>query len=139
MKSLNTLIRLQQQKVDELRRKFGGLENQKQQLMKRSDQLAEELQKEISLAGQNPEMSGFFGDFAERIKKRRADLAMEMAKLEKQIQELAEQVRLAFTELKKYEIVRDQRLAAKRAKEAKREAEQLDETAIMMHSRKDAE
>lgn len=137
MKSLNTLIRLQSRKVDELRRRFGQLENQKQQLISRSDALAEELKKEVEMAGKSPEMGAFFGGFADRIKSRRADIALEIAKVEKQIAELSEQVRAAFSELKKFEIVRDQRLAAKRAKEAKQEAEALDEMAILMHGRKE--
>jgi flagellar export protein FliJ len=135
MKSLNTLIRQQKQKVDELRRKFGALENQKQQLIKRSEALAEELKREVELAAETPEMGGFFGDFADRIKKRRGELALEMAKLEKQLQALVEEVRLAFSELKKFEIVRDKRLEEMRKKRDQQEAEQLDEVAIIRAAR----
>jgi flagellar export protein FliJ len=139
VKSLNTLIRLQKQKVDELRRRQGALENKRQQLLQRLEDLADELKKEQKLASENPEMGGFFGDFAGRIRLRREETTAEIKKVEKQMDELAAQIRAAFAEQKRYEIVRDQRLAEQRAQLEKRETEQLDETGAQAHERKPKE
>lgn len=136
MKSLHTLIRLQRQKVDELKRKTVALENQKHVLTAKMDALAGELRRELELASATAEMGGFFGDFAERIRGRRAELEQEVRKLDKQIDDLSTQLRTVFGELKKYEIVLERRRAEAHAKEAKEENSQLDEIALQQHARK---
>ncbi len=136
IKSLNTLIRLQKQKVDQLRRQQGELERARQEFLKRLDSLAAELKKEQKLASENPEMGGFFGDFAGRIRLRREETTMHIKKLEKQMDELAALIRTAFAEQKRYEIVRDARLKEQRAKQEKLETEMLDEAGAQVFERR---
>jgi flagellar protein FliJ len=137
MKTLTTLIRYKKQLLDELRRKLASLESQKEKLVQRSEGMQRELEKEIELATTQPEMGGFFGDFAERIRKRRAEIAAEIAKIERQMVEQAEKIRESFSELKRFEILRERRIAEGKAKEARRETEQLDEVAMLRHRREE--
>lgn len=104
MKGLLTLIKLHKRKLDELRRKMVSLENQKSQLELAIVKLQEELKREMELAAERPEMSGFFGDFAKRIKKRQEDIRAEIKKVEAEMAKLADEIAAEFGELKKYEI-----------------------------------
>lgn len=137
MKSLNTLIRLQKRKVDDLRRNLAQIENQKQQMLDRIAALEDELQRELQLGEKSPEMAAFFGDFVGRIRKRKLEITEEIKKIEKKIDVAREQVRLAFGELKRYEIVRDRRLEEAKKLREKREGEELDEIALQRHVRKE--
>lgn len=136
MKSLHTLIRYKKQQLDELRRRLVVLESQKQQLLKRSADMSEELQQELELASGQPEMSAFFGDFAERIKRRQQEIAREVRKLDRQMDGLSEEIRLAFGEVKKYEIVRDRRKAEQQEEQNRKEGAALDEVALEQERRK---
>lgn len=136
MKSLATLIRFKKQQLDELRRKLLGLEAQKQQFLKRGETLAEELRRELQLAGASPEMGAFFGDFADRIKKRQLDIAKEVKKLDRDMDILRDQVRVAFGEIKKFEIVQERRKAEADREENRKETNVLDEVAGMQDRRK---
>lgn len=139
VKSLNTLIRLQKQRVDELRRSIAQLEAQKQKLIDQSKKLEEELQEEIQLAATQPAMGGFFGDFADRIRKKREELAVAAAQIERSIQQVMETLRDAFGELKKYEIAKEQRVQREKEKRARLENAQLDEVAISQYARREKE
>lgn len=136
MKGLDTLIKLHKRTLDELRRKIIALEGQKAQLTQASKKLDEELLDEIKAAGLQPEMSGFFGGFAKRIKTRQQKIAHEIKELDKQLAALADAAQLAYGEVKKFEIARER--AKKRAlKEAERkETIRLDEVAGNQYRRR---
>lgn len=136
MKGIDTLIKLHKRTLDELRRRIVGLETQKQQLLDTSKKLDEELRYEMEMATQKLEMSGFFAGFSKRIQERQKSIAQEVKKLDKQIAKLTDEARLAFGEVKKYEIVKAN--AEKRAaKERERkETIALDEIAGNQDRRK---
>lgn len=136
MKGLNTLIKLAKRTLDELRRKMGALEGQKSQLIYVSVKLREELESEIELAKKQPEMGGFFGDFAKRIKKRQEDIASGIKKLDEQMAKLQTEISEAYGELKKYEIALDNAKRRAREEESRRETIQLDEIAGQQHRRR---
>lgn len=136
MKSLKTLIRLHRNRVDEQRRQLGQLQNKQAQLEQMTATLVQELKQEQVMAAKTPEMSTFFGDFAERIRKRRDTIAQEMMKLEKQMAELSEKIRESFAELKKFEIVEERRKKEAAAEQDRKDVIQMDEVAITGHRRK---
>ena len=81
-------------------------------------------------------MGRFFGDFSNRIKKRKEEIAKEVQLLDKQMDVLNNDIRAAFSELKKYEIALERvKLRAKTAEERK-ETIELDEIAGQQHQRK---
>ncbi len=139
MKGLVTLIKLSKRELDELRRQMASLETQKAQFEEVLTKLAEELRSEQVLAEKQPEMGAFFGGFATRIKKRQEQVHAEIKALDKKIAELNEKIMVAFSELKKYEIAKEN--AQKRAAEkvARNETIMLDEIASQQFHRKQTE
>ncbi len=137
MKGITTLIKLHKRALDGLRRKMASLENQKARLLQASKKLDDELQQEIAAASRQPEMSGFFGGFAKRIRNRQDDIAREIKKLDAAMTKLQEEIAEAFRELKKFEIAQEN--AKKRAQEEEKRKETilLDEVAGQQHRRKE--
>lgn len=139
IKAVNTLIRLHKRELDELRRKLGGLQKQKDQLLLASKKLDEDLLNEQERAATMPEMAAFMGKFAQRIRDRKDILAAEISKLEVQIEALTGEIAVKFGELKKYEIVRDSWLGREREVADKKEVAELDEIAIQQFIRQTEE
>lgn len=139
LKSLKTLIRLQKRELDMLRREIVSLQTQRQQCIDATQRLDEELLAEQERAAGMPEMAVFFGSFAQAIKARQESLMMEVAKLEKQIDELAEKVAEKFGEQKKYEIIHDRKLEELAKEEQRKENAELDEISTVRYVRKSKE
>ena len=135
MKGLTTLIKLHKRTLDELRRKMVSLENQKTQLLQAIASLRSELAHEMKLAGVKPEMAQYFGGFAKRVQKRQDEITAEIRKLDQQIVKLADEIAVAYGEVKKFEIALEN--AKKRAEEEERRKETilLDEVAGNQHRR----
>lgn len=139
MKGLNTLIKLHKRKVDEIRRQIGSLENQKSQLFLTTERLKQELKDEINLAEDQPEMGAFFGGFAKRIQKRQEEITQEIKKLDAQIAKLRDEVAEAFSELKKFELAKENALKREKEEEDRKETIMLDDIASDQHRRKEKE
>lgn len=136
MKTLDTLIRLHKRKLDELRRNMVALENQKVQLQQAIKNLQQELENEVKLAGKQPEMANFFGEFAKRIKSRQETLRQEIVALDVKINNLNKEIFEAFTELKKYEIAKENAKLRQREEANRKETIMLDEIASQQYQRK---
>ncbi|MBV8938545.1 MAG: flagellar FliJ family protein [Alphaproteobacteria bacterium] len=139
MKTINTLIRFKRRHLEELRRQAALTEEQRLSLLRQSEALQQELESEIALAATQPEMSAFFGNFAERIRKKRTEISGKVALLEKQLQALADEIRDEFSELKRFELVRDQRLQEQKRQRQLAEAAQMDDLALQRFARKEKE
>jgi flagellar protein FliJ len=139
MKTLDTLIRLHKRTLDELRRNMVSLENQKSQLQQAIANLQKDLDKEMVLAGKQPELSNFFGEFAKRIKTRQETLHGEIRSLDVKITELNSKIFEAFTELKKYEIAKENAKQRAREAENRKETILLDEIATQQFLKKQSE
>ena len=137
MKNLTTLIKLHKRKVDDLRRDLGKMENEKSQLQLATEKLKQELQDEIRLAEKQPEMSTFFGGFADRIRKRQEQIQKEIIMLDLQMIALRDDISEAFSELKKFEIALDNAKQRKKEDEARKETVMLDDIAAQQHRRKE--
>ncbi len=136
MKTLNTLIRLHKRTLDELRREMVSLENQKTKLQEATVSLQKELESEVALAGKQVEMASFFGEFAKRIKNRQEELRAEIRAIDAKITKLNEDIFVAFTELKKIEIAKQNALERKKAAENRKETIMLDEIASQQYTRR---
>lgn len=136
MKGIDTLIRLAKRDLDELRKRQVHLETAKDKLQQGIKNLAAELQREQKLAAQNPEMGSFFGGFAKNIKERQQKLNDEIKEIDVQLLALSEEIMVAFADLKKYEIARDNFKARKKAEEARKETIMMDEVAATQFTRK---
>jgi flagellar export protein FliJ len=136
MKGIDTLIKLHKRTLDELRRQIGALENQKQQFLSALKKLAEDLQNEMKMASEKPEMSQFFAGFSKRIQERQRLIAEEIKKLDKQIDKLTDDARAAFGEVKKFEIAKANAEKRKQKEIARKETIALDEIASQQDQRK---
>lgn len=139
MKTLDTLIRLHKRKLDELRRNMVALENQKAQLQQAVVKLQQELEAEVKLAGKQPEMANFFGEFAKRIKNRQENLRQEIAALDVKINNLNKEIFEAFADLKKYEVAKENAKFRAREEANRKETIMLDEIAAQQYQRKTKE
>ena len=136
MKALNTLIRLHKRTLDGLRRRMGELENQKAKLQQAIKVLQKELETEVELAGKQPEMANFFGEFAKRIKNRQDNIHKEIRAVDVKITELNKEIFEAFTELKKYEIAKENNKLRAEKEEKRKETVVLDEIAAQQFEKK---
>lgn len=127
MKELLTLIRLHQNELDELRRQLVSLEEQREKLIQLATRIHEELLHEREAAMSQPQMGAYLVDYEKRVKERQTEIAKETVRLDQQIDQLSAAISESFSELKKYEIVRDQRMEAERLKRAKQDQAALDE------------
>ena len=136
MKTLDTLIRLHKRTLDELRRNMVALENQKSQLQQAIVNMQKELDKEMALATKQPEMANFFGEFAKRIRNRQDNLRQEISALDVKITALNKEIFEAFTELKKYEVAKENAKQRMREEEKRKETLVLDEIAAQQYQKK---
>jgi len=136
MKGLKTLIRLHKRNLDDLRRQMVALENEKAQLQQTIVVMQRELESEILLAGNQPEMSSFFGEFAKRIKNRQEAISQEIVVVDGKIDKLNNEISTEFTELKKFEIALENAKIRVAAEEARKETLMLDEIAAQQFQKK---
>ncbi len=137
MADLNPLIRVRKHVVEqkqkflaELYRQAEELENQKTTLL---DTLAEE-RKKVDEMG--VEMLSYFGPYSEAVKDRVTDIDDAAGKLETRISIAQDDMREAFSELKKIEITQGRREAEEQAGIDKKESDELDSIAIEGYRRK---
>ncbi|MBY0356006.1 MAG: flagellar FliJ family protein [Rickettsiales bacterium] len=135
MKGLKTLIRLEKNRLDALRKDLVTLENEKEQFELLSEQLLASLHAELAAAEGMTEMRGFFGDFSARIKRQRQQIAQHVAMLERKMSVIREQMSEVFSEMKKYEIALENHLMREKERLAAREQQQMDEVAVQRFHR----
>ena len=140
MTDLNPLIRVrkhateQKQKLlAELYRQADELETQKQTLL---DQLEEE---RAAYADMPIDFLSYFAPYEQAVKDRVEDISADQEKLERRITSAREDMRLAFAELKKIEIIQNRRIEEQGDALARKEAQELDEIGIDGYRRKNDE
>lgn len=135
-KGIDTLIKLNQRNLDELRKQMVQLEDQKEALIGVAHRLQQELQQESDIVAKQPGMLKELMEFAARVKKRQQDIAMEVANIQMKMNSLSVQISDCFGELKKFEITKENRLKAEDAKMKRQESQMMDDVAIGQFSRK---
>ena len=107
---LRSLIRLHEWHVDQKRRELGQLLQQVVDLETLARDLEGELKAEQTAASGDPTEGGFlFGNYSRHVIERREELAQSLAKVEDAVAVVREALRDAHRELKKYEIVKENR------------------------------
>jgi flagellar protein FliJ len=139
MKGIKTLIKLKQNELDKLRQSLAEQQEKQAMLVFAEKRLGEELEQEIALAAQQIEMAGFFGNFADGIKKRQQTIREAIVEVQKIIDRIGDKITDAFGELKRFEITLENHQRAQKQKREKHETAQLDEVSILRHGRKQDE
>ena len=130
MKSIQTLIKINKQALDEKRQELVELEGQKEQLLQWKKKMKQELETETQFASKNPEMSMTFEYYRNLINGRQKNLAEALGDINGQIENITEQISEIFTEVKKYEIIEQQKLTKMLKEQKRKEVKALDEIAL---------
>jgi len=130
-KNIHSLIRLHDWEVDEKRRALGDLLRTVTALEERAQKLEDDMVAEQKAAAESPAEAGmYYGNYAEVVIVRREEFAKAIAEVEEQILEARDVLAEAYRELKKYEVVQENRDAAERAEIARRDQIMLDDLGI---------
>ena len=133
MKHLHTLIKLKKREVDVLRKQLGHLREQREFLEQLHEMFENDLRNEVQMAASLTQMSGFFGQYSDAIKKKQALIREQMHNIDRQMEIISEQMRLVFGEQKTYEIVLERKKAEALRLQDKREQEFMDELSSRKH------
>ena len=137
MKGMQTLIRLQNWKVDETRRLLGRRESERAEYIHQGQELEREVVREQKLAVEN-NMTEQYGPYAEGVNVKREQLAKAVAEVDEKIEHIHSELADLYQELKRFEIALERREKEAAAEIIKREQLELDEAGMKIYQRKKA-
>lgn len=139
MADLEALIRLRRHNVEEKQkvladifRKVEVLERRKNELLERLDKERKAMEENLSL-----ETRAYYGRFEGVIRSDIERIDAELARLETRVQIAQEEVRSAFADMKRVEIVHERRQAEEAEELKDKESRELDEIGIEGFRRKE--
>jgi flagellar FliJ protein len=135
MAKLDSLIRLQKHHLDEKQKTLATLNDMLTGLENDQKALDAEREKEVELARHDVTLSRTLGGYLEGCEIREENIAKAMNNVNQQISVARDEIRDAFAELKKYEIVQKRRVEEERKALLKKENDTLDEIALDRHQR----
>lgn len=141
MADLNPLIRLRKYRVEEKQKVLAELFRQAELLEARKRTLLGDIarEEEIALASNAIDAYVTFAAYAARVQTEVENINQGLARLDARIAKAQEDMREAFSEQKKVEIIQRNRDAEEAAKEAQKESNTLDEVGIEVFRRKEDE
>jgi flagellar protein FliJ len=135
MRNRESLIRLHRFQVDEKRRQVAELELMLQEFRVRERELEAQVLIEQEKAGISDVAHFAYPMFAKSVIRRRQNILNSIEDIERQLETAKEELGGAFRELKKYEIVEDNRKRRQRREAVRIEQIELDEIALGIHRR----
>ena len=139
MTDLQPLIRLHRWQLDEKRRALAELEALSERLHDQIAQLDEELVREQAFAAEAAEPPPGFGAYTQTMLDRKARLNESILEVQQQIAASRDQIAEAFQELKRFELVEEDRERRDAARRKRRETQAYDEIGTSrFHRRKEA-
>jgi flagellar export protein FliJ len=135
MRALATLIRMRREALDERRQRLSAFETRLAALEREGERLEAQVRHEQEVAGQAGEVLFAYQGFATRVIIERERLAQARAAFEDQIVAAREDLAVAFSELKKFEVARDQRRRREHVARTRAEQKEFDEIALVRHRR----
>ncbi len=133
MSTLDALIRVRKFELDEKRRFLKDLETTEDERKIALVKLGEELFQEQKIASASQEAAFTYGAYGQAVIQRREDLVRAILDIGLQIEVAREELAVAFSELKKFEITKESRERAAAVEEGRREQAALDELGINSH------
>lgn len=132
MADLESLIRLRRHTVEEKQKILAEIFRQVEIVDRRKKELLERLEKERKALDENfdIETRAYYGRFEGVIRGNIAKLDKELKKLETRVQLAQEEVRAAFADMKRVEIVHKRRQAEEAQSIKDKESQELDEIGI---------
>jgi flagellar export protein FliJ len=135
MRNRESLIRLHRFHVDEKRRKLAELELMLQEFRARERELEAQVLSEQKKAGISDVAHFAYPMFAKSVIRRRQNILTSIEDIDRQIEAAKEELAGAFRELKKYEIIEDNRKRKYRKEVLRVEQMELDEVGLAIHRR----
>lgn len=141
MANLKSLIKLRRHNVDEKQKVLAELYRQIEIIERNKQILIDRLREEREVLDQNGtlEMYAYFGRFSLNIHRSLERMNEEKQKLEVRIQIAQDDVREAFANMKRIEIVQSEREKAEKKEQDDKETRELDDIGIEGYRRKDEE
>mgnify|MGYP001348082578 CR=1 FL=1 len=136
-KSLHTLIRLHQHRIDQKRRELGGMIGVVLDLERQAGVLEERITKEQDIAKSSPDLAGvFYGNFAAHSILRREQFVSAIAEMEEKLLIAQGEIREEYTELKGFELTQEVRDKADALQQSRSERAMLDEIGSNVYRQK---
>ncbi len=132
MANLKSLIKLRRHNVDEKQKVLAELYRQIEMIEENKQILMDRLKEERAILDKagTLEMYAYFGRFSQNIQRSLERMNEEKRKLEIRIQIAQDDVREAFANMKRIEIVQTEREKAEKKEQADKEGRELDEIGI---------
>lgn len=135
MRGLDGIIRLRKWQLDEVRRALADLEKMRADLIADLDQLANEVDREQTVAADDPATANY-GAYARGVIDRRETLRRSIGEVDQAIKAKRDEVTEAFRELKKYEIATARAHERELLAADRREQAEGDEVGLQIYRRR---
>ncbi len=139
MKSLKTLIDISNQELDRLRKEMNKLLDYQSDLESKKSDLQEKLKSEAEYTVVHPEAKAAYDLFAMNVQTKIQNIEYDMKQFDVLISQMQESISEAFSELKKYEILLDQKIAMELKEHNAKEQKASDEMSNVVYLRKQKE
>lgn len=141
MANLKSLIKLRKHTVDEKQKTLANLYSLAEDIENKKTMLMDRLQEErATITMDSPlEMLGYFGRFSQNVQRLLEKLNAEKRKVEERIVVAQDDVRAAFADMKRVEIVQREREKEEKKKTADKESREMDDIGIEGFRRKEDE
>lgn len=136
---LETLIRLHNLELDQLRREMAALQEQEAKILSAMEDVDRGIASEAERMTPEDAASFDMGAFVAGQLKRKEMLDLQRRSVAEQVIQQQDKIATAFEEVKRYEILRDQRKEAARKAALKVESDMYDEIASIRSARRRAE
>jgi len=133
-KNLKTLIKISQFELDKKRRELGEITSRQDGFYKQIKDIDGIVESEQKAAITNEKIREFLSSFIFASKEKQKNLREEAKKLEPEIQKKTSEISEAFTEVKKYETVLENKLEQEAYEENKKNQLEIDEVAMQKFS-----
>ena len=131
MANLKSLIRVRKHVVEQKQKFLAELYRQAEELENQKTTMIGQMKKEQETLKEMPaEMIGFFGAYSEAVKARVEDIEDAQKKLESRITVAQDDMRDAFGELRKIELIQEKRDREEKAARDKKESQEMDEIGL---------
>ena len=139
MADLDPLIRLRRYTIDEKQKFLSALYREAENLISKRQVLIDQLEAERELARGDtaPDAVILFGLYADNVRKKISQFNENIKKMENRIEGAQEDMRVAFAELKKVQIIKRKREEREQQKQDNKESQALDDIAIEGFRRKE--
>jgi len=140
MAELDSLIRVRKHTVEQKQKALAALYKKEQDLKDKRDELeAQHVIEAEKARNMDADYMGYFGAYSKRLHAEIESIDRARSKLENLIRLAQEDIREAFADLKKIEIIDERRKAEEKAALDKKESDELDQIAIEGYRRQGEE